>query len=89
MFAGERAGRIAGMMKLFTHLDGPTLVENGMKMAKKRNPVYLEQQPGAFLVQTTEGVLTAKAGDFLAHDPISGRVWPVAADYVAIHYEDF
>lgn len=76
-------------MPHFTKADGPRLVQSAEKMAKKRNPVYLEKQPEAFSVQTTEGVLTAKPGDFLAHDPISGHVWPVAADYVAVHYEAF
>jgi len=77
------------MIPVVTQADGPALVERGLKMAKKRNPVYLEKQAGPFEVQTTEGVLTGKPGDFLAYDPISGHVWPVAASYVAIHYEDF
>jgi hypothetical protein len=76
-------------MTLFTQQDGPRLVENGNKMAKKRNPVYLQRQTEPFSVETTEGTLTAKAGDYVAHDPISGHVWPVAADYVRMHYEDF
>jgi len=32
--------------------------------------------------------LEATDGDFIAHDPVSGHVWPVAADYVELHYED-
>lgn len=58
-------------------------------MAKKRNPVYLEKQETEFQVETNEGVLAGKPGDFLAHDPISGHVWPVAASYVEQHYEPF
>ncbi len=68
---------------------GPGLMLNGSKMVKKRNPVYLLKQHYAFEVQTNEGKLTGKAGDFLAHDPISGHVWPVAASYVEQHYEEF
>jgi hypothetical protein len=74
---------------LFTADDGPRIMREGRKMAKKRNPVYLQKQTEAFDVQTNEGVLGAKAGDFLAHDPISGHVWPVAASYVEQHYEEF
>ena len=74
---------------MFTKADGPALVQTGAKMAKKRNPVYLARQEQAFQVETNEGVLTGKPGDYLAHDPISGHVWPVSADYVAQHYEEF
>ncbi len=74
---------------MYTKADGPALVQRGQKMAKKRNPVYLEKQVEAFQVETNEGVLTGKPGDFLAHDPISGHVWPVSAEYVGQHYEPF
>lgn len=58
-------------------------------MAKKRNPVYLERQDTEFQVETNEGVMTGKAGDYLAHDPISGHVWPVSAEYSTQHYEPY
>lgn len=74
---------------MFTKADGPRLVAEGAKMAKKRNPVYLQRQDAEFQVETNEGVLSGKAGDFLAHDPISGHVWPVSASYVEQHYEPF
>lgn len=74
---------------MYTTSDGPRLVSEGTKMAKKRNPVYLQRQAETFQVQTNEGVLSGKPGDFLAHDPISGHVWPVAASYVEQHYEPF
>lgn len=74
---------------MFTKAVGPYLVDNGLKMAKKRNPVYLEKQKSPFQVETNEGVLSGKAGDWLAHDPISGHVWPVSAEYVTQHYEPF
>lgn len=77
------------MLPPYSSADGPALVRTGVKMAKKRNPVYLLKQDTDFHVQTNEGLLGAKAGDYLAHDPISGHVWPVAASYVAQHYEPF
>lgn len=58
-------------------------------MAKKRNPVFLIRQDEDFEVNTNEGLLNGKAGDYVAHDPISGHVWPVAASYVEVHYEQF
>ena len=60
-------------MLTFTEADGPALAKRGLKMAKRRNPVYLERQTQPFEV----------------HDPISGHVWPVAADDVDVHYEEF
>lgn len=74
---------------MFTKDDGSSILSSGQKMAKRRNPVYLLQQPDAFDVETNEGVLRGKPGDYLAHDPISGHVWPVAASYVQQHYEPF
>lgn len=74
---------------MYTSKDGPELVEHGQKMAKKRNPVYLQKQIASFRVETNEGVLNGESGDYLAHDPISGHVWPVAASYVEQHYEPF
>lgn len=76
-------------MRRFTTMDGASLVASGDKMAKKRNPVYLSKQGEPFEVETNEGLMTGKPGDFLAHDPISGHVWPVSAEYVAQHYEPF
>lgn len=74
---------------MFTTDDGPNIVQSGQKMAKKRNPVYLLRQDAEFTVETNEGVLTGKPGDYLAHDPISGHVWPVSSGYVEQHYEEF
>jgi len=72
--------------KTFTQADGPNLVRDGERMLKLPNPVYLTRQNEPFDVETTEGTLSGKAGDFVAHDPISGHVWPVAASYVEQHY---
>lgn len=57
-------------------------------MHKKPSTVFMQRMDQPFAVQTNEGVLTAHAGDFVAHDPQSGHFWPVAADYVAMHYEE-
>lgn len=75
-------------MKHYTAADGPRL-RGTTAMAKRRNPVYMERQDEDFTVETNEGRLGAHAGDYLAHDPISGHVWPVAASYVDQHYEPF
>jgi hypothetical protein len=73
----------------FTRVNGPDLVAFGDKMARKRNPVYVAKCLKAFTVETPEGILSGQAGDYLACDPISGHVWPVAASYAAQHYEPF
>ncbi len=73
-------------MKLFTKADGPRIRELGVQMTKLPNPVYMIQQDEAFEIETNEGVLGGKPGDFVVYDPISGHVWPVAASYVGQHY---
>lgn len=69
---------------------GPGLSEEAVsrwdKMVKRPNPVYMRRIGEAFEVETNEGFLTAQAGDYIAHDPISGHFWPVAASYVRQHY---
>lgn len=72
---------------LFNSEDGPNLVRGARKMQKKKNPVYMAQIQEPFNVDTNEGRLSANEGDYIAHDPISGHVWPVAASYVEQHYE--
>lgn len=73
----------------FSASDGPQVAEIGRKALKKPNPVYLVQLPEEFNVQTNEGPLKGKPGDYLAYDPISGHVWPVAESYVQQHYDFF
>ena len=75
------------MMDLITAKDGVALVRTGRVAYKRRNPVYLQIVNHEFQVETNEGVLSGKPGDYVAHDPISGHVWPVAASYVAQHYD--
>lgn len=74
-------------MRRFTKDDGADLKANGRTGIKRPNPVFLQQQEQEFEVETNEGVLHGNPGDFVAHDPISGHVWPVAASYVAQHYD--
>lgn len=72
----------------FTSADGAMLRTEGRAMRKKPNPVFmLGPMRAAFVVDTNEGQLAGQPGDFVAHDPISGHVWPVAASYVAQHYD--
>lgn len=75
------------MAKQFSTADGPRLQQSGRRAIKRPNPVFMERQEEAFSVQTNEGVLQGAAGDYVAHDPISGHVWPVAASYVEQHYD--
>lgn len=73
-------------MTHFDASDGPRLLAQGKRMVKKPNPVYMLPMAETFTVQTNEGVMKGNAGDYLAHDPISGHVWPVSAQYVEQHY---
>lgn len=76
--------------------DGAYIAENGDPYYKVASTVYLIQplpHPEAtglgaqeFTVQTNEGVLAAPFGDYVCHDPKSGHVWPISAEYVEMHY---
>lgn len=73
----------------FTSADGPMLRTHGTPHLKKPNPVFLVRVTEPFSVTTNEGdILSSQAGDYVAHDPISGHVWPVAASYVEQHYDE-
>jgi hypothetical protein len=74
-------------MRVFTQKESAEILQHGTKSLKKANPVWLFQQREEFQVETNEGVLNGKAGDYVAHDPLSGHVWPVSQEYVAMHYE--
>ncbi|MES2137022.1 MAG: hypothetical protein V4502_08190 [Pseudomonadota bacterium] len=73
-------------LRTFTQKDAPEIIDKGARMLKLPNPVYMLRQDDMFDVETNEGMLSGQAGDFVAHDPISGHVWPVAASYVEQHY---
>ena len=57
------------------------------RVYKKPNPVYLQCLTEDTKVETNEGTMTGKRGDYVACDPISGHVWPVSAEYVEQHYQ--
>lgn len=84
---GETEEVPAGLPVYGPH-DAGIIIDQGVAKVKAPNPVYLVRVGHDFAVETNEGPLTAHAGDFLAHDPISGHVWPVAASYVEQHYID-
>lgn len=65
---------------------GEQLKEWGREALKKPNPVYLFKVEHDGQVRTNEGTVAVRAGQFIAHDPISGHVWPVDATYVEQHY---
>lgn len=69
---------------------GPFIEEIGRKMVKLPMPVFIveiEDEEGAD-VETAEGVMHGAEGDFLIWDPVTERVWPNDADYVANYYTD-
>jgi len=70
---------------------GPALAsyaqENWTPAVKRPSVVYMRRVMIPFEVQTNEGTLRAQPGDVVAHDPVSGHFWPVAASYVEQHYE--
>jgi hypothetical protein len=72
--------------RVWTKKDGPAVRAEGVRSLKLPNPVFLLQQAKPFDVQTPEGLVSGKAGDYVAHDPISGHLWPIDADYAALHY---
>lgn len=57
------------------------------QMVRKPNPVWMQRQEDDFIVVTNEGELRGNAGDYLAHDPVTGYIWPVSQEYAAVHYE--
>lgn len=73
--------------RVITTADGPRIQREGQRAIKRPNPVYLLALDEAVSVQTNEGLLHGDPGGFVAYDPISGHVWPVAASYVAQHYD--
>jgi hypothetical protein len=75
------------LMKHFDTSDVVSIEQFGVKMLKRPNPVFMQKQDEPFQIQTNEGLTTAKAGDWVAYDPISGHVWPVADSYVQQHYD--
>jgi hypothetical protein len=71
-------------MQSFTASDAST---DWPRRIKKPSPVHMLRVEGPFEVETNEGTLSCDDG-FVAYDPLSGHVWPVASDYVAMHYTE-
>jgi hypothetical protein len=53
---------------------------------KRPNPVHMQRMKGPFEVDTAEGRMSCQDG-YLAYDHLTGHMWPVAADYVVLHYD--
>lgn len=73
--------------RVFTAADAPEIVENGVAAVKRPNPVHLLQQSEPFAVETDSGTMVGEPGGFVAHDPVSGHVWPISLDYANAHYD--
>ena len=52
---------------------------------KKAGTIHAMKMPDEFEVETNEGILKGKAGDYLATDGTM-HVWPVSAEYMAKYY---
>lgn len=74
-------------MERITQQHGAAIQATGKAMVKKQNIVYLRQLDEDTEVETAEGVLQGHAGGYVAYDPLSGHVWPIASNYAEMHYE--
>lgn len=70
----------------FTANDGPGIKGHGVAF-RKVGLAWAIKVEEDFEVETNEGTLCANAGDYVAYDERSGHVWPVAASYVLMNYE--
>lgn len=73
-------------MQEFDATSGADAAKKAPTFLKRPNPVHLLRIEGKFAVHTQEGLLSCDDG-YLAFDPLSGHVWPVAASYVDLHYD--
>ncbi len=73
-------------MRIFTSADGETLQRLGVSMTKKPNPVVVLQWHEPFITKTDRGDVQAEAGDYVAYDPLTKIVWPLAQSYLDQHY---
>lgn len=74
-------------MKCFTQEDRAQIKDLGVPHVKRPLPVYLLRWDEEFVVQTNEGVMSGRPGDFVAYDPLSGHIWPIQKGYVEQHYK--
>lgn len=78
----ERGDRITVTQEM-----GLQIGEHGDPMVRQPHPVKVVLMDAPFRLETSRGIVDGQAGDFLAHDPVSGHTWPVTADYLEQHYE--
>ncbi|HTJ62110.1 MAG TPA: hypothetical protein VL333_13045 [Candidatus Saccharimonadales bacterium] len=81
------AARAGVGVQRITQEDGPRIAAEGRRAVKRANPVFLVELKDDAVVETVDGTLNGEAGGFIAHDPISGHVWPVKRSYVEQHYD--
>lgn len=71
-----------------TSKDGPRIMEMGVKMVRKPDPVFVYSLPEFTSIDASpQGLQSGHKGDYVAYDPMTGRVWPVDAGYLEVHYE--
>ena len=70
---------------IFSQADGPALAR-APAYTKRPNQIHLKRIDGPFFVDTHEGRMHCDDG-YVAHDPMTGHVWAVCADYAELHYE--
>ena len=69
--------------------DGAYTISNQIQLQramKKPIPVYVCQMAESFQVETLEGIMTGKAGDWLMID-VNGKVYPCADDVFKKSYD--
>ncbi len=54
-------------------------------MYRKTAPIYAIKMKDSFEVKTLEGIMTGKAGDYLAMG-VKGEMWPIAQDIFKATY---
>jgi hypothetical protein len=70
-----------------THEVTAMAIANWQPARKKPSTVYLKKMDVDFEVETVQGWVPGRAGDYVAHDPVMGESWPVSAEYASQHYE--
>lgn len=74
-------------MKTFTQDAGADIAESGVAMIRKPNIVFMSCQPRPFVVDTGHGLLRGEAGDYVAFDPILGKVWSITSEDAVAGFE--
>lgn len=71
----------------FVQSDGAQIRRYGILGVKRPGPVFMQRMHAAFTVETKEGTLNGKAGDWLVFDPKSTHLWPITDEYRKMHYD--